>query len=125
MSSKQSQDETRLSFLERQALDDSERWFGDIEGIHNLGHHVLSLCGEAGELANVVKKIQRGSLDMTDASTHMMLNGETIDVFTYTLNVAGLLGLDLDKGNQYTRGRNEERFMRERAAREEALRNAH
>jgi NTP pyrophosphatase (non-canonical NTP hydrolase) len=122
MSSKQAQDETRLSFLERQALEDSQRWFGDVANSHSLSHHVLALCGEAGELANVVKKIERGSLDQRSAATMMMLNMETVDVFTYTLNIAGLLGLDLDKGNQYTRAANEKRFMKERAARE-ALRN--
>ena len=118
MYKKQEQDESRLSYLERQALDDSERWFGDVATVHNLSHHVLALCGEAGELANLVKKIERGSLNPQSATVQHQLAMETTDTFVYLLNIAGLLGVDLEKSNQLVRGQNEKRFIAERVVRE-------
>lgn len=111
---------SRLEQLERQALDDSERWFGDVAVVKSLAHHVLALCGEVGELANIVKKIDRGSLNPRDAQVQYKLMMETTDVFVYLLNIAGLLGIDLEKSNQHVRGLNEKRFMAERAERDQS-----
>jgi len=111
---------TRLEELERQALDDSNRWFGDVRAAQFLSHHVLALCGEVGELANLVKKIERGSLDGRTAQVQYDLAMETTDVFVYLLNIAGLLGIDLEKTNQIKRAQNEKRFMAQRAEREAA-----
>jgi NTP pyrophosphatase (non-canonical NTP hydrolase) len=110
--------ESDLFKLSMQAREDSKRWFGDSMAHDDLGHMVLALCGEAGELANLVKKLQRGSLDLRDASTRHKVMMETTDIFVYLLNVAGILGLDLERSNEYVRGLNEKRFMEERAQRE-------
>src|SRR3954468_22305442 len=86
--------------LARQCVDNSERWFGDTVKLGTLDalvHHVLSLCGEAGEVANLVKKVHRGSLDLHDAGTRHDLVMEITDVYTYLLNIAGMLNVDLEK----------------------------
>src|SRR3954453_1922266 len=90
-----------LWLLARQAHEDSKRWFPDTAD--DLGHHILGLCGEAGEVANLSKKLQRGSLNLHDADTRFQLMMEITDVQTYTLSASGLLGLDLDKSLQHVR----------------------
>jgi NTP pyrophosphatase (non-canonical NTP hydrolase) len=114
------QPNVRLAFLERQALDDSERWFGDIPASQTLAHHLMSLFGEVGELANVYKKIERGSLDPKNPAVIAKLRMETTDIFVYLLNVAALLNFDLDAMNQTVRAQNEKRFTEERRQREAA-----
>lgn len=112
----------RLVTLERQALEDSERWFGDQIDQHTmrgLVHRTLAMCGEVGEVANIVKKIDRGTLDFNDATVRHELHMELVDVFVYLLNIAGLVGLDLEKGNTRKRGINDARFTEARRKREQ------
>lgn len=104
--------------LQRQCQDDSERWFGDTHAGHNLVHHTLALCGEVGELANLVKKVDRGSLDISDAATRVHLAEECADIFTYLLNVADLLQIDLEQAYHIVRGKNDKRFIQQRQERE-------
>lgn len=110
----------RMTLLEmsKQCMEDSERWFGDSYTVKSIPHHALSMCGEAGEFANVVKKIERGSLQLGDANTRLKLAMELTDTFVYMLNLAGLLGIDLEKSYHYVRGENEARFVVQRAERE-------
>ncbi len=60
-----------------------------------------ALAGEVGEAANIVKKVvrsvvyNRGDLRLRDVREE--LEEELTDVFIYTLTIAGLLGLDLEK----------------------------
>jgi NTP pyrophosphatase (non-canonical NTP hydrolase) len=112
----------RLVTLEKQALEDSERWFGDQMSMHTmrgLVHHALAMSGEVGEVANIIKKIDRGSLDLNDATVRHELHMELVDVFVYLLNLAGLLGLDLEKGNTRKRSVNDARFGEARRKREQ------
>lgn len=113
----EAQEEGLLSVLARQCIEDSERWFGDAAAHWSIPHHALAMCGEAGEFANLVKKIERGSLDIKDPKVRYDLAMELTDVFVYLLNLAGLLRLDLEKTYLIVRGNNEKRFMAERAAR--------
>jgi NTP pyrophosphatase (non-canonical NTP hydrolase) len=102
----------------RQALSDSERWFPDVA--HSITHHTLGLAGEVGEFANLLKKIERGSLDYRDAAVRHKLMMELTDTYIYLLNIAGLLNVDLTKSYLYVRSENEKRFgveALERAAR--------
>lgn len=108
MSSKQAEEEGLLSLLSKQCLEDGARWFGPVH--NNITHHALGLGGETGEFLNIVKKIDRGSLDIRDAGTRYKLMMELTDVFVYTLNLAGMLGVDLEKSYQHVRGLNEQRF---------------
>jgi NTP pyrophosphatase (non-canonical NTP hydrolase) len=101
-----------LVALAKQCASDSEVWFPSVSEtkMQALVHHALSLCGETGELANIVKKCQRGSLDMKSELTSMDLAGEVADAFTYLLNIAAILEIDLLR--EYVRKRqfNDKRF---------------
>jgi NTP pyrophosphatase (non-canonical NTP hydrolase) len=55
---------------------------------------VLALCGEAGELANYVKKEWRG--DKLDLVAHRAkIESEVADVGNYIFMIAEVLGIDL------------------------------
>jgi NTP pyrophosphatase (non-canonical NTP hydrolase) len=106
--------------LSIQCVQDSMRWFGDTvshEG-HYLVHHSLALAGEVGEFCNIVKKIDRGSLDYDSAEVKYDLAMELADVFIYTLNLAGVLKIDLAQAYKAKRVENEKRFMEQRRKRE-------
>lgn len=94
--------------MELEAIKDSQRWFPSTAS--DFEHHALALAGETGELCNVVKKIQRGSLDHTAAGVKHSLAMELVDVFTYTLVLAGLLHIDLEAAYYVKRTENEQRF---------------
>jgi NTP pyrophosphatase (non-canonical NTP hydrolase) len=93
--------------LAMQCQEDSQRWFPDA---NHVPHHALSLAGEVGELCNIVKKLERGSLDIRDAGVRYDLAMELTDVYIYLLNLAGLLKVDLEKAYMYKRSENEKRF---------------
>jgi NTP pyrophosphatase (non-canonical NTP hydrolase) len=105
----------RLAILAQQMLEDSMRWFG--ESVCNLNHVTLGLCGESGELANLIKKLDRGDFEKAIAEAGGMpaflrheLAMEAVDVLIYTLLVLRLLGVDPDAAYQVKRQENEQRF---------------
>lgn len=109
---------SQTSILQQQCVIDSERWFGDT-GIHaSVPHQTLAMCGEVGEFANLIKKIERGSLDIRDAKVRVELGMELADVFTYLLMIAGMMNIDLEHAYNMKRAFNEERFSKQRSARE-------
>jgi NTP pyrophosphatase (non-canonical NTP hydrolase) len=83
----------------------------------DIVHMALSMAGETGEFCNIVKKIQRGSLNPNDAKVRYDLAMELTDVFIYMLNLAGMLQIDLEKAYQVKRAENNKRFLAERAER--------
>jgi len=97
-----------LRFLARDSHQASQRWFPDTAD--RLDHHVLALAGEVGELANLVKKIQRRSLDVTDPAVRRDLEDEVADVFIYLLNVVAILKMNLGKRYTDKQKFNQERF---------------
>jgi NTP pyrophosphatase (non-canonical NTP hydrolase) len=100
-------------------LEDSDRYFGD-QGLvaKDLKYHILALCGEVGEVANLAKKADRGSLDPHSAEFKYEISMELADVFIYLLNVAGLLRIDLEAAYFAKRDYNHKRFGEQRAERE-------
>lgn len=102
-----------------QCVEDSKRWFGDSYAHDNVPHHALALAGEVGELCNIIKKIERGSLSIKDAKVRHHIAMEMTDVYVYLLNLAGLMHIDLERAYDLVRINNERRFMEERAKREE------
>ncbi len=92
----------------RECLEDSKRWFPHVA--NSITHVTLGMAGEAGEFANIVKKIERGDLDINDAATRIRLREEATDIYIYLLNIAGLLNFDLSKSYYATRANNEKRF---------------
>lgn len=109
-----------LWLLAKQCVEDSERWFGDSACVYSIPHHALAMAGEVGEFANIVKKIERGSLDIRTPKVRHDLAMELTDVFVYMLNLAGLLKIDLGRSYDMVRANNERRFMEERAKRDAA-----
>jgi NTP pyrophosphatase (non-canonical NTP hydrolase) len=107
-----------LAKLSMLCVADSKRWFGDQGASTSVPHMTLAMCGEVGEFANVVKKIERGSLDLGDANTRVKLASELCDVLVYLLNIAGMLNIDMDIVFDGVRANNERRFMEERRVRE-------
>lgn len=89
-----------------QCVADSKRWFPDTSS--DLGFHALAMVGEAGELANLVKKVLRGTISLEEA--RMELAEEAIDVFIYLSNIFALLGVDPDRVYAIKRAKNEKRF---------------
>lgn len=87
-----------LSLVARQARWNSERWFPDLhaQGPETLRiHYVLGLAGEAGEVANLFKKIHTGKVDYDDPETMVAIDSELADVLTYLLLLADECGVDL------------------------------
>jgi NTP pyrophosphatase (non-canonical NTP hydrolase) len=91
-----------------QCVADSQRWFPRHQ---TLSHLVLSLTGEAGELANLVKKVDRGSHSLEELKEKIV--GEAIDVLVYLYNIMGLPELhdvDWEVAWNAVRAANEARF---------------
>lgn len=100
--------EMLLRILAKDSHTASHKWFPSTAD--RLDHHALALCGEAGEVANIVKKIQRGSLDENDPEVRRMLEDEVADVFIYLLNVVAILKMNLGKRYVEKQAFNQERF---------------
>lgn len=97
-----------IALLGKQALEDSRRWFPGTA--NSIAFTVLALAGEVGEVANIVKKIERGSFDLRSAKVRYDLSMEVADVFTYLVLLSGQLGVDLVKLYNLKRIENEQRF---------------
>jgi NTP pyrophosphatase (non-canonical NTP hydrolase) len=92
----------------KQCGKDSHRWFP--KTADDIGFMTLAMVGEAGEVANVVKKILRGSLFLKDAKTKNDLAMEITDVFIYLMDLCDLLGIDIERAYNMKRMENEQRF---------------
>lgn len=97
-----------LYLIAMQCVDDSHKYFPGKS--QTIQHHTLAMCGEAGEVANVVKKIDRGSLDINDPAVVAKLGDEIADVFIYLMNIVGNLKIDLYAEYEKKRKFNDERF---------------
>lgn len=62
-----------------------------------VSYLALAICGEAGELADKVKKIIRDKNGNADDTDKKELALELGDVFWYTANLAKVLGFDLSE----------------------------
>lgn len=62
----------------------------------NLEYPTLGLAGEAGEVANIVKKIQRDNDGVLTEDVRLKLKDELGDVLWYISACADELGLTLD-----------------------------
>ena len=99
-------------FLEQAAAayKDSQDWFPGQQD--DIGFLTLALAGEVGELANIVKKIERGSLRMDDPQVRHEMTMEMTDVYIYLLNLAAVLKVDLSEVYHVKRAVNVRRFGR-------------
>jgi len=100
-----------LSDLSAEAWRDSCDWFPAIHRrglVGTVAHLGLGLAGEAGELANLVKKVDRLGRISADTQRDMAL--ELADVFTYILLLAAALDVDLTWAYDQKRQQNMDRF---------------
>jgi NTP pyrophosphatase (non-canonical NTP hydrolase) len=70
-----------------QCSNDSKRWFPKTQD--DLGFMTLAMAGEVGEVANLVKKLVRGSITIEEAM-EMGLEEEIVDVLIYLCNLMGM-----------------------------------
>lgn len=103
---------TELKDISDHAWERSNAWFPQIHALSTLElfHHVvLGLVGEAGEVANVVKKANRNH-SLPDPA---VLGPELADVLVYLMHVAAVAGVDLEKEYWAKSEFNERRFGRD------------
>lgn len=107
----------------RQAVEDSERWFPATAGVaygpSEVGFTTLCLNGEAGEVANEIKKVIRGTHPLDREQMDKIID-EAIDVQTYLYKLMGevdqmsrrVFAREIDWEHEYEKKRafNEERF---------------
>jgi NTP pyrophosphatase (non-canonical NTP hydrolase) len=84
-----------LDSIASEARRNSERWFPSVHDpekalVPLAVHYALGMCGEAGEVANVVKKALRKG-----ETTSPELAAELADVFIYLLLLADEAGVNL------------------------------
>jgi NTP pyrophosphatase (non-canonical NTP hydrolase) len=101
---------TSLKAVQDEIEQDSILFFENTS--EDIAHHVLALCGEVGELANIIKKIQRGDLKLDDENdTWYDMANEITDIFIYTLSIAGIAGMDMETFYGAKREFNYRRFV--------------
>lgn len=71
---------------------------------------LVSLAGELGETANIVKKIVRGDFKLEEKKED--LQEELADVFIYLLKLSYQLEIDLEKAYLEKMKKNQERFRK-------------
>jgi NTP pyrophosphatase (non-canonical NTP hydrolase) len=98
-----------LHNMVEQIVKDSDDWFGSLT--QSLPYGILCLCGETGELANLMKKVQRGSLEL-DAETRFDMVMEATDIFIYLMLVFAILQYSPAYAYKVKREINEQRFGR-------------
>lgn len=77
--------------------------------IEMLEFLLVSLTGEVGEVANIVKKIVRGDFKLSERKSD--IQEELADVFIYLMKLSYQLDIDLEKAYMAKMGKNRERFL--------------
>lgn len=106
----ESQGTHTLQALVQQCLADNSRWFPAMAG--DPLHHALGVAGEAGEVANLMKKVHRGDQSLEDVDVCVQLTEELVDVLVYVFSLCGILDVDLEAAYDAKRTKNEQRFGR-------------
>lgn len=78
--------------------------------IEMLEFLLVSLTGEVGETANIVKKIVRGDFKLVEKKQD--IQEELADVFIYLLKLSYQLEIDLEKAYMEKMEKNRERFLK-------------
>tara|TARA_Y100001949_G_scaffold168329_1_gene166974 strand:- start:13 stop:330 length:318 start_codon:yes stop_codon:yes gene_type:complete len=100
---------TELQAIQNEVEADSVLFFKDSS--EDIAHHVLALCGEVGELANMIKKMQRGDLKIDEEDTWYDMASEITDIFIYILSIASIAGMDMETFYGVKREFNYRRFV--------------
>ena len=96
-----------------EAYQDNMKWFPD--KALDVRHHTLGLTGEAGEVANEIKKWDRGDYYNIAGSIYpdafkQKVASELADVLVYAFSLASILGIDLERSYDEKRDYNGSRF---------------
>ena len=83
-----------MTFDEYQQASRKTALYPDVD--HNIVYPTLGLCGEAGEVAEKIKKVLRDRSGMMDEETRRAIKGEIGDVLWYASQLASELGMSLD-----------------------------
>lgn len=88
------------------------KWNGKItdENVELLEFLVVSITGEVGEVANIVKKIVRGDFTLGDKKSE--IQEELADIFIYLIKMAYQLDINLEKAYINKMKKNKNRFER-------------
>ena len=97
-----------LQEMAKSCGEDSRRWFPSTS--NDLVFLTLAMNGEAGELANVVKKVARGSTSMSDPKVRLQIMQELMDTMIYAMCIADALHIDIEKLYLKVRSDNAGRF---------------
>jgi NTP pyrophosphatase (non-canonical NTP hydrolase) len=93
--------------FQKEMFADSKRWFGEEASI-DLTMHVFGLVGEAGEVADEIKKVLRGSQTLEEAAPKIA--EELVDTMIYLFLLFVILGIDPGPVYAQKREYNEQRF---------------
>lgn len=80
------------------------------DNIELLEFLIISLVGEVGEVANIVKKIVRGDFSLAERDNE--IREEIADIFIYLLKISYQMDIDLEEAYFEKMKRNQERFKK-------------
>ena len=84
-----------ITRAQSQVSADGMAWFPDTAP--DVVFNTMGLAGEAGEVANMVKKMMRGDFDLDVYSEEWFdISDELADVFIYLMKLATALDIDLE-----------------------------
>jgi NTP pyrophosphatase (non-canonical NTP hydrolase) len=84
----------------------------DKHNLHELEHLAVCLTGELGEFCNILKKVTRGDMELSEVKKE--LDMELVDVFIYLLKISNQFDVDLEKGYLDKLELNKTRFLKAR-----------
>lgn len=102
-----------LGILAKKSLSNSDRWFADSTVSRSLPHMMLAMCGEVGQVADLIKHLDRGDTSLSDTKTRVELATELADVFIYFLNICAKLNIDPQVIYDHRTADNERRFAKQ------------
>lgn len=108
--------ENDLQALARQCNADSEKYFPAYESAKSsstgrLFHYGVGMSTESNEFLEIIKKIDRGSLDYNDPQVKHDLEKEAVDALIYLMNAFGEMGIDPLEAYNKKRAFNHARFI--------------
>ncbi len=103
-----------MDLLDIQELEfkDVEVYFPELakDGAQLILHMGLGLVGEAGEIANDLKKWHRGDFDSVELASR--LSSELPDVLIYLVLLAGAMNINLEEVWEIKKEYNDERYRK-------------
>lgn len=109
--------ENDLQALAKQCNADSELYFPAYESAKSsstgrLFHYGVGMSTESNEFLEILKKVDRGSLDYNDPEVRKALEKEAVDSLIYLMNAFGEMGIDPLEAYNKKRAFNHERFIK-------------